>query len=155
MAEPTEPGLKGCLLPLVILTVMGAAIYGVYQAQTRGSDAFIVDAGPYLDALVAGDWERAATLDHPDRDVSPAQLAEIWTARQGRLGDLTGWSLLDANPGMDPDGSFVYGRTLLEFADRDAPTPVRFVTRPDGTGAMRVVRGSPTSQVLPEEPAVW
>ena len=155
MAEPQEGSLRGCLLPLAILAVMATVFYGVYRAQTQGSDDFQANAGPYLDALVAGDWARAATLDHPDRAVSAAELEAIWTAREGRLGDLTGWSLRTVNPGMDPDGAFVLGLTQLEFAGLGSPAPVRFELRPDPSGALQVMRASQVSKVLPGEPPVW
>lgn len=151
-----EGGLKGCLLPMGIAAVMIAGGYYVWTVKSAGADAFQAGAAPYFDALVAGDFARAATLDHPDRAVAPEALVEAWRAREARMGDLTSWSVHTVDPSTDSSGSFLLAVTQLQFADAPSPVALRVELRPTGqTGPMAVFHVTPKARTQAVDDGAW
>ncbi len=146
--------LRDIWLPVGIAAVMGGVGYAAWRAQAAGEDALQQHGTPYLDALVAGDWQAAAAVDHPSRELTAADLEQAYTRRQAELGDLTRWSLVVSNPGRDPDGAFVLATTHLHFAGADDPVPLRVELREGPDGVYQVARAAPTSKRWRHEP-VW
>ncbi len=130
-------GAKGCLLFLGIGAVMVGVGVAVWKAQSGGSEAFVENAAPYFDALVDGDYARAATLDHPARAASAAELEAGWDAREARWGELQSWNLHVANPGSDSDGAFIRATVQLTFEELSL-IAVTVWLRPDEATSMGV-----------------
>ena len=137
----------------IVFALLGSAAVAVFQAQTAASQTLQDAAGPYLDAIVAGDHAQAAALDHPARQVTAEALTAAYRARADKLGRPTSWSIVVANAGRDPEGELVLGTVHLQHDGRVDPVPVRVELRRDGERqAVTAVRA--TSQTLLEE-TVW
>jgi hypothetical protein len=133
----------------VICALLGAAAVAVIQAQGAAARTLAERAGPYLDAIVAGDHALAASLDHPQRPVDPEALQAAYAGREAALGQPTAWSIVVANAGRDPDGELVLGTVHLTHSGREAPVTLRVELRDDG-GIEKVRVLAPSSRALGE-----